>query len=106
MCILWNGPHLVFWRIWTIETARTILWNQPIEFISIATAQPSRYGGRSNLEKEAAILENEKTLETRLVFPYAFDRLERGLRKFWEDQKDNMKTKLKKQSKTGVAYHS
>ena len=74
MCILWNGPHLVFWRIWTI------LWNQPIEFTSIATAPAFsivQYGGRRNLEKEAAILENEKTLETRLVFPYAFDRLER-----------------------------
>ena len=80
MCILWSGPHLVLWRIWTIETARTILWNQPIEFISIATAPAFpivQYGGRRNLEKEAAILENEKTLETRLVFPYAFDRLER-----------------------------
>ena len=51
-----------------------------IEFISIATAPAFpivQYGGRRNLEKEASILENEKTLETRLVFPYAFDRLER-----------------------------
>ena len=74
----WPSPRVL--TAWTIETARTILWNQPIEFISIA-ATPAypivQYGGRRNLEKEAAILENEKTLETRLVFPYAFDRLER-----------------------------
>ena len=33
--ILWNGPHLEYRQIWTIETTRTILWNQPIVYTSI-----------------------------------------------------------------------